>query len=433
MARTTGLKPADIDGLIQQAVFGASDADKTKARRQIMEAAYNQGITLASIQGLYDASGKGLYKNKTVPAINVRGITYRVARAVFRAAMKRRVGAFIFEIARSEMGYTDQKPAEYVAAVLAAALREGFRGYVFVQADHTQVSASKFRSEPDKELGAIKDLIRDAIAAGFFNIDIDASTIVDLSKATLEEQQEKNCQVTAQMTEFIRQNEPKGVTVSVGGEIGEVGRRNSTVADLRAFMGGYRARLAKGVEGISKISVQTGTTHGGVVLPDGSIARVELDFDTLEQLSRLAREEYGMGGAVQHGASTLPESAFSLFPQRGTLEVHLATGFQNMIFDSPVFPNDLLQKVYAHLAVASAAERTAGESDEQFYYKTRKRAWGQFKKETWSLPEVTWKPIADALEAQFGMLMEKLGVVDTVELVQQYVPSASKFELPPAK
>jgi len=256
---------------------------------------------------------------------------------------------------------------------------------------------------------------------------------VDLSRGTLEEQQEKNCLVTAQMTEFIRQNEPKGVTISVGGEIGEVGRRNSTVADLRAFMSGYRARLAKGVKGISKISVQTGTTHGGVVLPDGSIARVELDFETLEQLSRLAREEYGMGGAVQHGASTLPESAFSLFAQRGTLEVHLATGFQNMIMDSPVFPKDLLQKVYAHLAVASAAERTAGESDEQFYYKTRKRAWGPFKKETWTLPEATWKPIADALEAQFGMLMEKLGVVDTVELVQKYVPTASKFELPPAK
>jgi len=433
MARTTGLRPAEIDDLVQQAVFGAADADKTRARRRIMEAAYSQGIILASIQGLYEAAGKGIYRNKTVPAINIRGITYRVARAVFRAAMARKVGAFIFEIARSEMGYTDQKPAEYTAAVLAAGLREGFHGFVFVQADHTQVSASKFKTEPDKELGAIRDLIRDAIAAGFFNIDIDASTIVDLSRGTLEEQQEKNCLVTAQMTEFIRQNEPKGVTISVGGEIGEVGRRNSTVADLRAFMSGYRARLAKGVKGISKISVQTGTTHGGVVLPDGSIARVELDFETLEQLSRLAREEYGMGGAVQHGASTLPESAFSLFAQRGTLEVHLATGFQNMIMDSPVFPKDLLQKVYAHLAVASAAERTAGESDEQFYYKTRKRAWGPFKKETWTLPEATWKPIADALEAQFGMLMEKLGVVDTVELVQKYVPTASKFELPPAK
>ncbi len=429
MATKAGLKPDMIDELVWQAAFGASDADKSKARRQIMEAAYNQGIILASIQGLYDAAGKGAYRHKTVPAINVRMINYRVSRAIFREAMKRKVGAFIFEIARSEMGYTDQKPAEYTAAVLAAALREGFRGFVFVQLDHTQVSASKFKADPDKELGAIKDLIRDAIAGGFLNIDIDASTIVDLSRPTLPEQQENNCLVTAQMTEFIRQNEPKGVTISVGGEIGEVGRRNSTVDDLRAFMSGYRARLAKGVKGISKISVQTGTSHGGIMLPDGTMAQVQLDFDTLEKLSDLARQEYGMGGAVQHGASTLPESAFQFFPERGTLEVHLATGFQNIIMDSPAFPKDLLQRIYAHLDKANASERKPGENDGQFHYENRKRAWGPFKKETWSLPEATWKPIDEALEHQFGFLMEKLGVVDTVDLVQKYVPAASKFEL----
>ena len=121
------------------------------------------------------------------------------------------------------------------------------------------------------------------------------------------------------MTKFIRQIEPKGVTVSVGGEIGEVGGSNSTVDDLRAFMTGYKKLLGSGVKGISKISVQTGTTHGGVVLPDGSIAKVELDFKMLEELSKAAREEYGMAGAVQHGASTLPEEAFSCSPRRGRL------------------------------------------------------------------------------------------------------------------
>jgi len=46
-----------------------------------------------------------------------------------------------------------------------------------------------------------------------------------------------------------------------------------------------------------------------------------------------------MGGAVQHGASTLPDDMFDLFPKKGTMEVHLATGFQNIIFDSASFPN----------------------------------------------------------------------------------------------
>ena len=122
-------------------------------------------------------------------------------------------------------------------------------------------------------------------------------------------------------------------------------------------------------------------------MPDGSIASVELDFKTLEELSKVAREEYGMSGAVQHGASTLPEEAFSLFPQVGTAEVHLATGFQNIIYDSPYFPKELLNEINKHLLDNYMSERKQGETEQQFLYKTRKKAFGDFKKEMWSLPE----------------------------------------------
>jgi fructose/tagatose bisphosphate aldolase len=342
--------------------------------------------------------------------------------------MKHNVGAFIFEIARSEAGYTDQKPAEYTTAVLAAAIKEGFKGYVFIQADHTQVNASKFKADRQKELSGIQGYIKEAIAAGFLNIDIDASTIVDLSRSSLDEQQENNCDVTAIMTEFIRQNEPKGVTISIGGEIGEVGARNSTIEDLHAFMKGYLRRLKPGTKGISKISVQTGTTHGGVVLPDGTIARVELDFKTLETLSKVSREQYKLGGAVQHGASTLPQEAFGMFAKSGAAEVHLATGFQNMTMDSKHFPAVLKEKMYAHLASKHADERKAGETDDQFYYKTRKRAWGPFKKEAWQIPPADMQAIRDELESQFTMMFDKLGVFDTVDLVKKHVPSMSRFE-----
>ena len=88
-----------------------------------------------------------------------------------------------------------------------------------------------------------------------------------------------------------------------------------------------------------------------VVLPDGSVAQVSIDFNALQELSRVAREEYGMGGAVQHGASTLPDEAFDMFPQADTVEVHLATGFQNLIYDSPNFPASLLDEINKHQAV----------------------------------------------------------------------------------
>ncbi|MBM4463696.1 MAG: aldolase [Chloroflexi bacterium] len=415
------MAPHEIDTLVRDAVLAPDTEVRESCRRAIRESASALGVSPASTQGLYEAAGKGLYSGVTVPAINIRGITYQVARAVFRAALKDKVGAFIFEIARSEIGYTKQSPDEYATCVLAAAVREGFKGPVFLQGDHFQVNQARFRSDPEKELAAIKTLIRESVAAGFLNIDIDASTLVDLERPTLDEQQENNYRVTAEMTEFMRGLEPQGVTISVGGEIGEVGKRNSTVEELRAFMKGYHRLLPPGVKGISKISVQTGTTHGGVVLPDGTIATVELDFKTLEELSRVAREEYGMGGAVQHGASTLPEEAFHHFPQTGTVEVHLATGFQNIIFDSPYFPRELLDRIYRHLSENYENERAKDDSEEQFLYKTRKKAFGDFKKEMWSLPEESYSGLRDALEARFSLLFHKLNVADTVGLVNRFV------------
>ena len=428
LKKDMSIPPAKIYALVEDAVFDADEQARERNQQTIRESAASMGIFPASIQGLYEAAGKGLYHGITVPAMNIRGLTYQVARAVYRAALKYKVGAFIFEIARSEIDYTGQRPGEYAACILAAAIREGFKGPVFIQGDHFQVNWSKYGSEPEKELDAIRELIREAVSAGFLNIDIDASTLVDIDRQGLEEQQEKNCLVTADITKFMRDIEPEGVTISVGGEIGEIGKGNSTVEDLRTFMAGYISRLGPNIKGISKISVQTGTSHGGVVLPDGSIAEVKLDFKVLEELSRLAREEYGMGGAVQHGASTLPDEAFDVFPKVGTAEVHLATGFQNTIYDSPYFPKELLDKIYAHLSEKYVSERKQGETEEQFLYKTRKKAFGDFKREIWSIPEENLREIGETLEERFCLLFQKLNVVETVDMVNKFVVNPSPLK-----
>jgi len=415
----------EIDALVKNAVFADDDSARKRFRKEIQKLAFDNGIYPASIQGLYSAAGKGLYSNRTVPAINIRGITYQVARAIFKAANKNKVGAFIFEIARSEIDYTAQRPSEYTACVLAAAIKEGFQGPVFIQGDHFQVNHKRYSSNPDKELEAIKELVKEAVAAGFFNLDIDASTLVDIEKQTLEEQQKKNCIITADMTNLIRKIEPEGTTISIGGEIGEVGKSNSTVADLRAFLAGYLHRLDPNAKGISKISVQTGTKHGGTVLPNGSIASVKVDFKTLEEISRVAREEYGLAGAVQHGASTLPDEAFDLFPKSNAIEVHLATGFQNLIYDSSYFPRELLDKIYKHLIDKYADEKMPGDTKDQFLYKTRKKGFGDFKSEMWNMPEENLKGLRATLEERFTLLFQKLSVVDTVGLVNQFVVQPS--------
>ncbi len=418
----------EIDALIENAVFADDDSARKGYQQEIQKLALDHGVYPASIQGLYSAAGKGLYSGRTVPAINIRGITYQVARAIFKTALKNKVGAFIFEIARSEIRYTAQSPSEYTACVLAAAIKEGFQGPVFLQGDHFQVNQKRYSSGPDKELKALKELTKEAIAAGFFNIDIDASTLVDLEKQTLEEQQEENCLITADMTNLIRKFEPEGTTISIGGEIGEVGKSNSTVADLRAFLDGYLRRLEPNAKGISKISVQTGTSHGGTVLPNGSVASVKVDFKTLEEISRVAREEYGLAGAVQHGASTLPDEAFDLFPKSEAIEVHLATGFQNLIYDSSYFPRELLDKINKHLIDKYAGEKLPGDTKDQFLYKTRKKGFGDFKKEMWHMPEENLTAIRAALEERFILLFQKLGVVDTVGLVNQFVVQPSQLK-----
>ncbi len=410
-----------IDDLVQTAVFSEDDETRDKARLLIGQIARDLKIRSASIQGLYEAMGRGDCSGFTVPAINIRGLTYETARCVFRAAKKCGSGAFIFEIAKSEIGYTAQRPAEYRACVLAAAVKEGYRGPVFIQGDHFQVKAANFSKDKDAEIGGLRDLIKEAIEAEFYNIDIDASTLVDLDKPTVTEQQRPNFETTAALTRYIREIEPEGVTVSVGGEIGEVGGKNSTEEELRAFMDGFRKALGEDKKGISKISIQTGTSHGGVVLPDGSIAKVKVDFDTIERLGKVAREEYGLCGVVQHGASTLPDDAFHMFPEKGAAEVHLATGFQNITYDSDAFPEDLKMEIYAYLDENLAGERKEGMTDEQFYYKTRKKGFGPFKKKMWQMGDDRIKAITAELDAKFDLLFEKLRAGDTKEYVEKYV------------
>ncbi len=411
-----------MDALVRDAVFGGT-VERERARWLIWELAQQVGARPSSIHELYRARGRGETKGFTVPAINVRGAAYDTARAIFRTAVRMNAGAFIVEIARSEIAYTEQRPAEYVAVMLAAALREGFRGPVFIQGDHFQVNAKKFAADAAGEVNSVKQLAAEAITAGFLNIDVDTSTLVNISLKTLDEQQRLNYETAADIAAYVRSLEPAGIAISIGAEIGEVGTQNSTVAEERAFMDGYiRTMKARGhgsLAPLSKISVQTGTSHGGIVLPDGSIADVKLDLKALEELSKVARSDYGMAGAVQHGASTLPETAFNHFPRIETAEIHLATNFQNILYDH--LPTVLRKRIYHWLDENAKEERKPTDTDDQFYYKTRKKALGPFKAELWELPEETRVELAGAYDRTFGFLFEQLKVGGTAAIVAQTV------------
>ncbi len=423
-----------IDDLVYNLALNDDSNIKESCSWIIRQIAYGFNIVPSSIQSLYEARGRNEYKDITVPAINLRGLTYDLARALIRTGKRNNSLSFIFEIAKSEIGYTNQNPAEYTSVILAAAIKESYEGPVFIQADHVQVKSKDFNNDRNKEISDLKSLIDKEIKAGFYNIDIDSSTLVDLDKKDISEQQRLNFEVAAELTSFIREKEPEGVTVSVGGEIGEVGGKNSTPEELRAFMDGYLRTLKEynpNLKGISKISIQTGTSHGGVVLPDGSVAKVKVDFETLKELSEIAREEYGLCGAVQHGASTLPDEAFGKFSETQTAEIHLATGFQNITYDSKHFPKDLREKMYNYIKTQLKNERKEDQTEDQFIYKTRKKAFGPFKKELMNLPEDIRNAISSNVEDKFDFLFKKLNSINTKNLVSKYIkPKKAEVSMP---
>lgn len=415
----TALREKAIDMLIQSAIFSDNEAVVIQSRNIIRQAAAASGVVSTSIQPLYMAFGKGEVSGFTVPAMNVRALTYDFARVVFRKVIEKKVGPFIFEIARSEMEYTEQSHDDFAICILAAAVKEGYRGPVFIQGDHYQVRKKHFVEHKDEEMADIKKLIDDAIDAQFYNIDIDASTLVDLTKPSVIEQQVLNSSITAEFTNYIRSKQPHDLDISIGGEIGHIGDRNSTVEDFKSFMDQYSLQIL--TQGISKVSVQTGTSHGGTVLPDGTVQKVDLDFSVIEGVGKMARENYKMGGAVQHGASTLPLDLFSRFPEAGTLEIHLSTGFQNTVFEH--MPEGLRQDMMQWVKDTCKSEWKPDWNEAQFLYKARKKAIGPFKRQLWLLRDEEKQPIIQALEQQVEAIFSHLKVENTVGTIAPYFPN----------
>jgi hypothetical protein len=108
---------------------------------------------------------------------------------------------------------------------------------------------------------------------------------------------------------------------------------------------------------------------------------------------------------------------FHRFPETSTAEIHLATAFQNLIYDSPHLPDGLRQEVYSYLKEACRDEWKDGQTEAQFIYKTRKKALGPFKRQLWDLSEDARRAIRDELAARFQYLFQQLNVAGTREVI----------------
>lgn len=450
-----GTMKIDDDGALRKSMdllaFNAVDFGKgsaspdvmSLARWMILMAGNELGVVPTSIARFYDAMGRGeIDRDMTVPAVNVRMNSYETATALFGAAAGMKVNALVQEIARSEIGYTNQRPVEYRSVIMAAALKAGYRGPVVLQGDHFQLNMKKMREGGDvaeKEMDAVKALMDEAVRAGFGSIDLDTSTLElrDREDLPVDEQLRPNFEAAAKLTLYARQLEKRYKLpwfLSLGGESGEVGTQRTSLEEYRAYQAGLQAeltRLAKEsgfgeLPGPNKISINTGTVHGGTPMPDGTIAEVNIGFDTLREIAGAAREDGVI--VAQHGASTLDPKYFRMFVDYGVGEVHLATGFQNLTYDS--MPAPLYEEISNWLATecGSAAGtfekvKAGGLTSAQAIYKERKRGTGHFKESIWRMDEEARGKAFESLHDQFSFLFEQLNVGDTVELVKKHIPA----------
>lgn len=416
-----------VCGLAEVAAFGELSGQQL-AHKMAWQLAAVCGVFPASIDELYRKISTGEVREFTVPAMNLRAIAYHSARAVFGAMRDNSVGAAIFELSRGEIAFTGQRPMEYTTVLLCAAIAEGYKGPLFLQADHFQVSASRYAVDPRSELTTLKTLMAEAVEAGFFNIDIDTSTLVDLGFDTVDEQQRPNYLLSAELVNFVRKLEPEGVTISLGGEIGEVGEDNSTVEEVNAFLTGVNAYLDPDTAGLTKLSIQSGTKHGGNVLKDGSFGEMNVDFDLINNLTSACRSHGDVAGCVQHGASMLTLAKLGQLPQSACIEVHLAAAFLNSVYDQ--LPAQLVALADEWAAKNVADEWKTDWSRAQFVHHARRYPIGHFKRQWWDARECHEK-LRTAVYDQAVGYFAVLNVNDSLQLVTDTIKHQPQRWQPP--
>ena len=92
-----------------------------------------------------------------------------------------------------------------------------------------------------------------------------------------------------------------------------------------------------------------------------------------------------------------------------------------MIYDSKGFPAPLRARIYDHLRAELRGEWKEKDTEEQFIYKSRKKGFGPFKRELWSLPADVLDEICAELEGKFTFLFDKLKVNGTRPVLDKFI------------
>lgn len=239
---------------------------------------------------------------------------------IMRAA-KELNAAVLFEIAKSEVGYTGQSPQEFYDKITGIASELDFNTPYAIHGDHITIKENTL-----EDIAKAKELIEAEVAAGFTSYAIDASHNFNFDGLNEREQLSDNIDITVKLADLI----PKDVCLEV--EVGEVGRNNAdgtkkltTVAEAVAFI---EALQEQGVKP-DLLAINNGTVHGNIFDKVGNIVeQVGIDIETTKEIAD-AIKPLGVRIA-QHGITGTPLNLMHLLIDAGIAKGNVGTNWQNI-------------------------------------------------------------------------------------------------------
>ncbi len=398
------LRTERIDHLIYNAVFHESERLRYFLYWLIRRAAAGLSIYPSSIHGLYAAAARGQVRRFTAPAVCIRAMPYDAARACFRAAKETGCGAVLLDLSRNLAEGPALSPAEYTSCMVAGAIREGYEGPVFLQANYLHERRVADETGHGHELDRLQDLAEEALNAGMFNLELDTADLEDLSLPELAEQERASYEDTARLAGFVRTTEPAGVDTNLSVKMNSHGDVVHLAQRFRAFMEGFATELtdrAGHVAGIGKLSLPVRSTD---------------DLRMVHDLAEVARREYAVATGVNFDGTPFIEDLLEKLPQFPIVEAHFGNRYEDFILHHTAFPSQLRDAIDGWIDQTYGEMRGREQDHANFHLQMRAPALESFKRQLWDLPpenkDSIMKDLQDTLIADF----KRLSAEDTIHL-----------------
>ncbi|GAB6067702.1 hypothetical protein JCM13664_10200 [Methylothermus subterraneus] len=325
------LRKERLDALVYNALSQPEESVRYFLCWLIRQAASGCAVYPASLAGWYTKVGRGQAPQCVIPAVNLQDLTYAMGRAAFRAARETGSGALVFSLNGTS------PPVDYATCLLAAALREGYEGPVFLEADW-------LRAESVEDLSSLQERAEEALAAGFFNLLFDPRRLFDLTLPDPTSQVQAAYALCAELAGAVRRSEPKGVGSAIGVRFD--GADPDLVPHLRAFVEGFTGeftRRAGHVPGLSKLEL---CVRGAADLPGG------VDF------AEVARREYFLPTGVGLKDASALEEVVETAENLPFAELRLGEWLKERLLAQPQWwdlPQERQEALVAELAAEWAA------------------------------------------------------------------------------